>query len=167
MRAVRLLRDVGYALAGLTLLVAPYILTTARGDEPKPRTTMLRGPVPAEVKSVIDGDTFWVAATIWINQELTTKVRIRGINAPEIGERAKCDAERAKGDLARLFLEGKINGKQVDLYDVKVDKFGGRVDARVVLREETGETDIGVLMVAEKLAVAQGANGAWCPQSQS
>jgi len=163
MRVLRLLRDVGYALAGLALLVAPHVLTTARGAEPPPHTTTLRGPVPALVKSVIDGDTFWVIATIWVNQELTTKVRIRDINAPEIGDHAKCAAERAKGEQARTFLAALLEGKSVELFDVRFDKFGGRVDARVTMLGEKGDTNIGELMVARGLAVADGARGDWCP----
>ena len=56
----------------------------------------LPGPLPARVVSVIDGDTLEVRVHIWLGQNLDTRVRLAGIDAPEL--KGKCDREK---DLAR------------------------------------------------------------------
>ena len=153
------LRDLGLALLGLLLLIAPFVLTvSARGAE------ALAGPVPALVTRVVDGDTLEARVRIWIGQELTTKVRLAEINAPEIGSHAKCAAERRKGEEARVFLAGLVAGRAVQLYDIRFDKYGDRVDARVVLAGNAGgeEIDVGDLLVAKGFAVAYGSLGVWC-----
>jgi hypothetical protein len=44
----------------------------------------LPGPIPAELVRVIDGDTIEVRARIWLDLDLTTRVRLAGIDAPEL-----------------------------------------------------------------------------------
>src|SRR5690348_9640474 len=57
---------------------------------------------PAEVLRVIDGDTFEARINLWPGLEVTTRVRLRGIDAPEL--RAHCDDERIKAEAARDAL---------------------------------------------------------------
>jgi hypothetical protein len=45
---------------------------------------VLNGPVNAELLRVIDGDTIEVRARIWLGLDLTTRVRLSGIDAPEL-----------------------------------------------------------------------------------
>jgi endonuclease YncB( thermonuclease family) len=143
---------------GLALLAAPFVLTVkAEGADTIP------GPVTATVTEVIDGDTFWVKARIWIRQEVTTKVRLASIDAPETSSRAKCDAEVAKGLEAKAFLASLVEGKSVELFDIKTDKYGDRVDARVVLGGAAGkDIDLGDLLVTKGFAVAYGGAKPWC-----
>jgi len=89
----------------------------------------LRSGHPAEVVRVIDGDTFEARVRIWPGMDVTTRVRLRGIDAPEM--HARCDDERlkaaaARAALARLLAEGSVGISRVDQ-----DKYGGRVDADV------------------------------------
>jgi endonuclease YncB( thermonuclease family) len=153
-----LLRDLGFALLGLALLAAPFVLTVrAEGAD------TIAGPVGATVTEVIDGDTIWVRAKIWIGQEVATKVRIASIDAPETSSRAKCDAEVAKGLEAKAFLAALVEGKRVDLFDIKSDKYGDRVDARVVFADAgRKEIDLGELLVTKGFAVAYGGAKPWC-----
>lgn len=100
------------------------------------------GPVPARVTEVVDGDTLEVRVTIWLDQELVTRVRLDGIDTPE--SRSDCADEKrmaqaAKEKLASLVgpaTEGKGDAA-LRLYDVVYDKYGGRVRARVTLADGT------------------------------
>ncbi len=40
------------------------------------------GPILARVVEVIDGDTILVEARIWLDQVVTTRVRLAGVDAP-------------------------------------------------------------------------------------
>jgi endonuclease YncB( thermonuclease family) len=70
-------------------------------DQPhaKLRRGEFAGPFQAELVRVIDGDTFEARVRIWFGQEITTLVRIRGIDAPEL--KARCGSEASK---ARRFM---------------------------------------------------------------
>ena len=54
---------------------------------------------PAEVLRVIDGDTFVARVHIWPGMDVTTRVRLRGIDAPEL--HARCEEERSQALAAR------------------------------------------------------------------
>ncbi len=101
---------------------------------PAPTAPTARGPtpaaVPADVLQVIDGDTFEARVHVWPGLDITTKVRLRGIDAAEL--RARCPAERAKAEAARDALSAMLAEGAVGVFDVALDKYGGRVvaDAR-------------------------------------
>jgi len=59
-----------------------------------PAAERLPGPVLARVMTILDGDTLEVQARIWLGQAVTTRVRLDGIDAPELI--GKCGAEGAK-----------------------------------------------------------------------
>ncbi len=98
-----------------------------------------RGPVTAHVDRVIDGDTFEASAAIWLGQEILIRVRIEGVDAPEL--RARCDSERSRAEAARDWLARRIEGGEVRLSTLRYDKYGGRVDAAVTdTRGDVGES---------------------------
>ncbi|MEJ0027665.1 MAG: thermonuclease family protein [Rhizomicrobium sp.] len=107
---------------------------------------------------VIDGDTFEASAAIWLDQQISIRVRIAGIDAPEL--RARCDAERRGAAAARDYLARRIEGGDVTLSAVRYDKFGGRVDAAVA----DGGGDIANAMIRARLAraYAGGRRDGWC-----
>jgi len=114
--------------------------------------------VDARVVRVIDGDTFEASAAIWLDQEISVRVRIEGIDAPEL--RARCDAERRGAEAARDYLARRIEGGQVRLSAVRYDKYGGRVDAMVA---DSGG-DIAHAMIHARLARPYdgGHRDGWC-----
>ena len=114
------------------------------------------GPLPADLIRVIDGDTIEVRAHLWLGLELTTRVRLWGIDAPELD--GGCPAERDLAKSARDFLAHNLSPTIV-LNDVRQDKYGGRVVARVLTVR--GE-DVGWLLVANRLALNAGSAPAWC-----
>ncbi len=107
---------------------------------------------------VIDGDTFEASASIWLDQEISIRVRIAGIDAPEL--RARCDAERRGAEAARAYLARRLEGGAVTLSAVRYDKYGGRVDA--VVADSGG--DIARAMLRARLARAYdgGRRDGWC-----
>lgn len=116
------------------------------------------GPVTARVERVIDGDTFEASAFIWLGQQIAVRVRITGIDAPEL--RARCDGERSRAEAARTYLARRIEGGDVKLSAVRNDKYGGRIDATVI----DAKGDIAAAMIRAGLARAYegGRRDGWC-----
>ena len=123
-------------------------------------TREFEGPVIAHVDRVIDGDTFEASALIWLGQQVSVRVRILGIDAPEL--RAHCDSERARAEAARAWLDRRIAGAEVRLSAIRTDKYGGRVDASVT----DAHGDIGDSIVRAGLARLYdgGHRDGWCSQ---
>ena len=82
---------------------------------------------PAEVMRVIDGDTFEARVHLWPGLDVTTRVRLRGIDAPEL--KARCGEERVKAEAARDALRTMLDQGEVGISRVTLDKYGGRVVA--------------------------------------
>lgn len=108
------------AVLALAALFAP--LSSTPGKE------VFTGPVQARVLAVIDGDTLSVAARIWLGQEIAVRVRLAGVDAPEI--KSDCASERQLARAAKRFLEAWA-GTPVVLHDARYGKYAGRVLARV------------------------------------
>lgn len=89
---------------------------------------VIQGPIQADVISVYDGDTITVEAQIWVRQTITTKVRIRGVDTPEI--RGKCSNEKELAIKARDFIRA-LMGETVILTNIEDGKYAGRVIADV------------------------------------
>ena len=87
------------------------------------------------VVRIIDGDTVKVDASADLPPELASlSVRLRGVDTPEKGRRAKCEAERQAGRAATAFTEEAIErADSVIVRDPAWGKWGGRVIADLVL----------------------------------
>ena len=89
------------AFAGLLLVLAA---ATQQGQMPAPQrlaAEALAGPVAATVERVVDGDTIEVKAAIWLGQTLIIRVRIDGVDAPEL--EARCAEERKLAPRRAIF----------------------------------------------------------------
>jgi micrococcal nuclease len=122
-------------------------------------STTLRAGHPAQVLRVIDGDTFEARVRIWPGMDVTTRVRLRGIDAPEL--RARCEAERAQALAARDALDRLLAQGDVGVSQVGQDKYGGRVDASV---STAGARDVSEAMLTGGFARAYhgGRRRSWC-----
>ena len=89
----------------------------------------IAGPVVASVVDVYDGDTIEVLANVWPGTQINVRVRIRGIDAPEM--RARCASERQAAISARERLRQMIANKPVFLTNIRGGKYFGRVLANV------------------------------------
>lgn len=94
----------------------------------------IAGPVTAELIRVVDGDTVLVSAMPWPDHHVTTYVRLRGIDAPEL--KSRCPAIRSAAQQARSTLTDLLNASPVvALTDISGDKYYGRVVAAITLAD--------------------------------
>jgi endonuclease YncB( thermonuclease family) len=118
----------------------------------------LAGPYRAALEEVVDGDTLNVRVTVWLGQELSVAVRVRGIDAPE--RHGKCASERQRAEAATAALARLVAARKLVLSDIEGDKYFGRVIAHV----EAAGVDVGAALLAGGHARAYdgGARGGWC-----
>lgn len=117
---------------------------------------------------IIDGDT--LAINIQkespLIQKLGLSVRIKGIDTPERGSKAKCEKEKIKAEEALKFVNeliGAMGEKELILTKIKWDKYGGRLNADV----KVGGVDIAKALLNRGLAVPYSEDGKgkkfnWC-----
>jgi micrococcal nuclease len=131
---------------------------------PVPLEEPVAGPIAAAVLEVIDGDTIVVRARIWLGQDVETRVRLSGADAPEA--KARCEEERRLARAARDFVHVRVASRRVSLLDIRYDKYGRRVLARVITPE--GE-DLAESLIRAGLArpYGGGARAGWCPEKGS
>jgi endonuclease YncB( thermonuclease family) len=112
-----------------------------------------------QITRVIDGDTFEARIHLWPGLDVTTRVRLRGIDAPEL--KARCPEERAKAEAARNALASILDQGGVTVAQVSNDKYGGRVLATAGTRQTP---DVSAAMLAKGFArpYAGGHRGTWC-----
>jgi endonuclease YncB( thermonuclease family) len=114
---------------------------------------------PAQVLRVIDGDTFEARVRVWPGMDITTKVRLRGIDAPEFN--ARCAGEMAKAEAARTALAAILAEGGVGVARVSLDKYGGRVVADASTRKTV---DVSAVLLSAGLVrrYAGGRRETWC-----
>ena len=82
------------------------------------------GPYAGVVDSVHDGDTVNIKLDVGFDLTIYARVRVMGINAPELST--------AAGKAARDFAQTLLSpGMPVRVISYGWDKFGGRVDASI------------------------------------
>jgi endonuclease YncB( thermonuclease family) len=143
-------------------LTGRQVMAIAAPAAPPPvsaNTSPMLGTHPAEVLRVLDGDTFEARVRVWPGLEITTKIRLRGIDAPEL--KARCIEERSKAEGAREALATMLAEGGVAVAHVGLDKYGGRVLADAATRNTP---DIGIAMLAKGLARTYGGGRreSWC-----
>ncbi len=116
------------------------------------------GPGNARVVSVYDGDTLTVDAAPWPGLTARTKVRVAGVDTPEI--RGKCQAEKDLAIRARDFVRSTV-GVEVRLTNIRPGKYAGRVIADVWVNGQK----LSDLLMAENLGRPYhgGRREGWCP----
>jgi micrococcal nuclease len=152
----------GLGLGAAAALVLQTVITpaSARLDPSQPAITPrtpLSGAYRAQVLKVIDGDTVEARIHVWMGQEIVTRVRLAGIDAPEMN--GACAAETDLARRARNRLMDLIGTSPVLLAEVRPDKYFGRVAARLVLGDGR---DAGEVLGAEALARFGSRRFSWC-----
>jgi endonuclease YncB( thermonuclease family) len=122
----------------------------------------LPGPIPAEIVSVIDGDTVAVRARIWPGQFVETRVRVAGIDTPE-KRGPDCEAERTLAEEATRFTQSWLQDDGSEprffLHEVETGSFAGRVIADIARRDGSRLSEA---LLEAGLAVAYGEAAPWC-----
>lgn len=136
-------------------------------------STCAASPVLAraeKVASVHDGDTFRLIEK-WTPYGLGFSVRLLasqgGIDTPEIGSRARCEAENAAAVRARDYAREIItaSGMTVWLSRVSHDRNGGRILADATVKVGGKKRSLGDMLIEGGYAVAYNGTGArkdWC-----
>ena len=103
---------------------------------------------PAEVKRIVDGDTFIAKVLLADGIEvLSISVRLRNVDTPEL--HGECDYEIMRAEMAKQRLSELIPvGSVIEITNVKNDKYPGRIDANVF---DEHNRDVGLILIREKL----------------
>ncbi|MDB5569508.1 MAG: hypothetical protein JWN93_691 [Hyphomicrobiales bacterium] len=123
----------------------------------------LPGSYPARVVRVLDGDTFEAVVRVWFGQDVTTRVRIRNVDAPEL--KSQCAAEARLAQSAREALADVLASGPVTLHDLGLDKYGGRIVASVsVAASPQSPENVAAMLVAGGYARAYDGRKrqSWC-----
>jgi len=142
------------------LKIAVILLCTCISTSSFAKGNDMHGPVKVEVIRVLDGDTFDVRAQIWVGQFIETRVRLNGLDTPEL--RAKCDSERQAALKAKARLIELVMDKPIVLSDIKNGKYAGRVLAKA---NTADGTDISQYLIQNGYArpYAGKKRRGWCP----
>ncbi|CAK0756058.1 micrococcal nuclease [uncultured Gammaproteobacteria bacterium] len=109
---------------------------------------ILAGPLSAEVIRIIDGDTVELRVHVWLGAYVETLVRLEGVDAPEL--RGHCDNEIARAGQARDLVVALLANGHATVRDIRRDKYGGRVLARVY---SAGGEDLSEALLRSRLAI--------------
>ena len=115
----------------------------------------------ADVVSVYDGDTIRARVHIWLGQEVSVLIRVKGVDTPEI--RGKCPKEKELAQQARDFTREFV-GDFVMIIDPENDKYGGRALAYVMNKD--GQS-LGQALIDQGLAreYLGGTRQGWCGEN--
>jgi endonuclease YncB( thermonuclease family) len=114
---------------------------------------------PIDMLYAIDGDTFGARVHPALGQELSARIRLRGIDAPELKGQCAREirmAETATDALNRLLREGGLV-----IYNVGPDKYPGRVVADVATMK-TPNVSTAMLAGGYARSYGGGHRNGWC-----
>lgn len=117
--------------------------------------TIAANSYPVEVVEVLDGDTFKARVEIWPDVFVFTSVRVLGVNAPEWFH-PDCPNEKVLALKAKADLEDLLK-KPAKISKVKIDKFGGRIDALI-----NAGVDVSTELLKKGIVVKYGDPKPWC-----
>jgi len=134
MRRRSLAAALGFVLGILAGAAIPPLVTAGRSatgvaaaPERSAGRNAVAGTYAADLLRAIDGDMFEARVHVWPGVVVTTKVRLRGIDAPELN--ARCADERHKAEAAREALVSILADGELSLQHIGLDKHAGRVVA--------------------------------------
>ena len=114
---------------------------------------------PVDVIRTIDGDTFEARVHLWPGLDLTTRVRLRGIDAPEL--KASCSQELQLAEAAGNALRGMLGEGGVTIYNIGPDKYHGRVVADAATKR-TDNISAALLAAGHVRSYGSGRRSGWC-----
>ena len=114
---------------------------------------------PVDVLRTIDGDTFEARVHLSPGLEPTTRVRLRGVDAPEL--KAACSQELQLAEAAAAALRGLLGEGGVTIYNIGPDKYNGRVVADVATLR-TDNVSAALLAAGHARGYRGGHRNSWC-----
>lgn len=112
-----------------------------------------------DVLRTVDGDTFDARVALWPGLEVNTRIRLRGIDAPEL--HASCEAELRKAEASTRALRAKLAEGGVAIFNIGPDKYGGRVVADASTRL-TPNVSSALVAAGHVRAYLGGRRQGWC-----
>lgn len=112
-----------------------------------------------DVIRTIDGDTFEARVHLAPGLDPTTRIRLRGIDAPEL--KASCPQELQMAEAATGALRGLLGEGDVTISHIGPDKYAGRVVADVATRR-TGNVSTAMLAAGHARSYGGGHRNGWC-----
>jgi endonuclease YncB( thermonuclease family) len=112
-----------------------------------------------DVVRTIDGDTFEARVHLEPGLDLNTRVRLRGIDAPEL--KASCPQELQMAEAATGALRALLGEGEVRIFNIGPDKYSGRVVADVATRR-TGNVATAMLAAGHARGYGGGHRNGWC-----
>jgi len=167
MRARSFAVATGFVLGVLAGAAIPPLVTTGRSaavaTSPTPERPgsqpAVSGGYTADLLRVIDGDTFEARVHVWPGVVVTTKVRLRGIDAPEMN--ARCTEERSKAERARDALSSLLADGDITVQHIGIDKYAGRVVADAATWR-TSDVSAALLVRGVARPYSGGRRAGWC-----
>lgn len=150
---------VALAIMGVGALKAWWGRSHALPPQSRPPVTeTLPVTVNARVLKVIDGDTFDARVELQPGFRITTRVRLRGVDAPEL--HGACEAERVGAEAAQRALRAILVEGGVTIHDLGEDKYG-RLLGTVATRTTP---DVAAALIAKGVARPYhgGRRAGWC-----
>jgi endonuclease YncB( thermonuclease family) len=117
------------------------------------------GRQAVDVLRTIDGDTFEARVHLWPGLDMVTRVRLRGIDAPEL--KAACAEEWRKAQAASVALRRVLAEGEVTIFNIGPDKYNGRVVADAATRQTPNVSDA-LLAAGRVRRYGGGHRGGWC-----
>jgi endonuclease YncB( thermonuclease family) len=114
---------------------------------------------PVDVIRTIDGDTFEARVHLSAGLDPTSRVRLRGIDAPEL--KAACPQELQMAEAASAALRGLLGEGGVTISNIGPDKYNGRVLADVATKR-TGNVSAALLASGHARSYNGGHRNGWC-----
>jgi endonuclease YncB( thermonuclease family) len=114
---------------------------------------------PVDVIRTIDGDTFEARVHLWPGLDMTTRVRLRGIDAAEL--KAHCPEELRLAEAASAALRDLLSQGGVTIADIGPDKYNGRVVADAAT-SRTPDISAAMLTSGHARSYNGGHRAGWC-----
>lgn len=114
---------------------------------------------PIDVLRTIDGDTFEARVHLSPGLDPTTRVRLRGVDAPEL--KGACPQETQMAEAAGEALRGLLGEGEVAIYNIGPDKYNGRVVADAATRR-TDNVAAALIAAGHARRYGGGHRGGWC-----
>ncbi len=112
-----------------------------------------------DVVRVIDGDTFEARVHLWPGLDMATRVRLRGIDAPEM--KSACADELRMAQAATDALNVLLAEGDVAIFNIGPDKYNGRVVADAAT-PRTPSVSSALLAAGHARPYQGGKRGGWC-----
>lgn len=97
----------------------------------------------AKIVEVYDGDTVTALVDLGFRTQVKLKLRLFGINAPEIAKWTRVNGEKSRDYLASLVLDKDV---VIDTFKDKTEKYG-RFLAKIMLIKDSNLVEVNQMMI--------------------